>query len=194
MIKRHLERRGNLEGLFADRVILIEGNHDEKFYERLMSIFGVSFPEGKLTLFVKADGKKQLRLARKFYSQMCFDDITVICDLDYLFGSDIKKLLEELGLDKELPCKFLEHIDWQNDGEPKLEYIVNKIREKGEPERFEKILNDLREKRIFVLRHGAPEMYYKNNKGAKDGWTEIHSESDLLEVEYLKNLTKSALR
>ena len=26
LVKRHLERRGNLEGLFADRVILIEGN------------------------------------------------------------------------------------------------------------------------------------------------------------------------
>lgn len=193
LVKRHLERRGNLEGLFADRVILIEGNHDENFYERLRIIFKIPLPKGKFTLFIKTDGRKQLRLARKFYQQMCFDDISVICDLDYLFSHDIEYLFEELGLDKDSPKRFREHIDWQNEGDPKLDYILEKLNEKGEPEGFGATMEDLRDKRIFVLRHGAPEMYYKNNKGEKGGWTNINSEKDLLEADYLKDLVKSVL-
>lgn len=193
LIKRHLERRGNLEGLFADRVVLIEGNHDENFYERLRTIFNIPLPQGKFTLFIKADGRKQLRLARKFYQQMCFDDISVICDLDYLFSHDIEYLLKELELDKESPNRFREYIDWQNEGDPKLDYILEKLSEKGEPDGLEDTIKDLRGKRIFVLRHGAPEMYYKNNKGEKGGWANLQSKDDLLEVEYLEDLMKSVL-
>jgi len=193
LIKRHLERRGNLEGLFADRVILIEGSHDENFYYRLRKIFNIPFPEGKFTLFIKTDGKKQVRLARKFYKQMCFDDIAVICDLDYLFCGDIEYLLEELGLDKEYPKKLCEHIEWQAEGDPKLDYILEKLKEKSEPDGLENVIESLRQKRIFVLRHGAPEMYYKNNRGEKGGWVNLQSESDLLEVDYLKDLMKSVL-
>lgn len=143
LIKRHLERRGNLEGLFADRVILIEGNHDENFYGRLKTIFNIPFPKGKFTLFIKADGKKQLRLARKLYQQMCFDDIAAICDLDYLFSGDAEYLLEELELDKNLSNTFRAHIDWQSDGDPKLSYILEKIDEKGLPDRFEDLIQIL---------------------------------------------------
>lgn len=117
LVKRHLERRGNLEGLFADRIILLEGNHDEGFYQKLMEIFNLSFPEQKFTLFVKADGKKQVRLARKFYTQMCFEDIAAICDLDYAFSRDIEHLLEEFELDKDLPGKFREHINYRSESD-----------------------------------------------------------------------------
>ena len=194
LIKRHLERRGNLEGLFADRVILIEGNHDENFYNRLMTIFNIPLPQGKFTLFIKADGKKQLRLARNFYQQMCFDDIAVICDLDYLFSSDMKYLLDELEFDKKYPEKFRKHIEWEKDGDPKLDYILEKLKEKGEPDEFQDVINNLSQKRIFVLRHGSPEMYYKNNIGEKGGWVNLHSETDLLEVDYLKDMIKTILK
>ncbi len=193
LIKRHLERRGNLEGLFADRVVLIEGSHDENFYEKLKIIFNIHPPKGKFTLFIKADGKKQLRLARKFYQQMCFDDIAVICDLDYLFSRDIEYLLEEFGLNKELPQQFREHIDCQDDCDPKLDYIAQKLEEKGTPDDFDDLIRNLQDKRFFVLRHGAPEMYYKHNKGEKNGWNNINSEDDLLESDYLKELMKSVL-
>ncbi|GIW61697.1 MAG: hypothetical protein KatS3mg089_0549 [Patescibacteria group bacterium] len=193
LVKRHLERRGNLEGLFADSVVLIEGSHDENFYEKLKIIFNIHPPKGKFTLFIKADGKKQLRLARKFYQQMCFDDIAVICDLDYLFSRDIEYLLEEFGLEKELLRRFRAHIDWQNDGDPKLDYIVQKLDEKGVPDGFDDLIRSLQDKRFFVLRHGAPEMYYKHNKGEKDGWNNINSENDLLEPDYLKELMKTVL-
>jgi len=193
LIKRHLERRGNLEGLFADRVILIEGTHDENFYYRLTKIFNIPFPEGKFTLFIRADGKKQSRLAKKFYKQMCFDDIAVICDLDYLFSRDMEYLLEELEIDKEYPKRFCKHIEWQEDGDPKLTYIIKKLEEKGDPEGVDEVVEILRKNRIFVLRHGAPEMYYKNNRGEKGGWVSLQSESDLLNVDYLRNLMKSVL-
>lgn len=193
LVKRHLERRGNLEGLFADRVVLLEGNHDEGFYKKLMEIFNLCFPQQKYTLFVKADGKKQIRLARKFYKQMCFDDIAAICDLDYAFSRDIEHLLEEFNLDTDLPNRFRAHIDYNENGEPKLQYIVEKIKEKGEPEELGNLLDDLQRERIFILRHGAPEMYYKNNTGEKKGWVELDSESHLHEAEYLKELMNSVL-
>lgn len=193
LIKRHLEHRGNLEGLFADRVILIEGSHDENFYDRLRTIFNIPLPQGKFTLFIKTDGKKQVRLARKFYQQMCFDYIAAICDLDYLFCSDMKYLLEELGLDKEYPKKFCKHIEWKDDSDPKLDYILEKLEEKGELHELDDAINILHQNRIFILRHGAPEMYYKNNKGEKGGWINLQSESDLLEADYLKDLMKSVL-
>jgi predicted ATP-dependent endonuclease of OLD family len=194
LIKRHLERRGNLEGLFADRIILIEGNHDENFYERLRIIFNIPLPQNKLTLFIKADGRKQLRLARMFYQQMCFDDIAVICDLDYLFSHDIGYMLDELGLDKDYPRRLCEHIGWQEDGDPKLSYILDKLKEKGEPSDLAKVIKDLRERRIFVLKHGAPEMYYKKNIGEKSGWVNLQSENDLLEADYLKEIVISVLK
>ena len=111
LIKRHLDRRGNLEGLFADRIVLIEGSHDENCYSCLMDILGLSPPKNKFTLFVKTDGRKQLRPARKFYQQMCFDDIAAICDLDYIFSADSKHLLKELDLDEEYTDKHREHIE-----------------------------------------------------------------------------------
>jgi predicted ATP-dependent endonuclease of OLD family len=57
LIARHLERRGNLEGLFADRIILIEGTHDDGFYEKLRGIFGVETPSEHYSIFIKAGGK-----------------------------------------------------------------------------------------------------------------------------------------
>ena len=96
LVKRNLERRGNLEGLFSDRIILIEGDHDENFFSKLLSIFNISLPEKQFTLFVKAGGKEELRQTRKFYSQMKFNDVVIISDLDYLFSNDIKHLLKEI--------------------------------------------------------------------------------------------------
>lgn len=93
LVTRHLERRGNLEGLFADRIILIEGKHDEGFYAKLQAVFGVEPPTKEFTLFVKAGGKEELRQTRRFYVQLGFRDVAVIADLDYLFGHDIGRLL-----------------------------------------------------------------------------------------------------
>lgn len=193
LLKRHLERRGNLEGLFADRIILIEGSHDENFYDKLREIFNISLPEKKFTLFVKAGGKEELRQSRKFYKQMKFDDVSVICDLDYLFSNDFKNLLKELSLDENLSTSLRQHIEWTNAGDPSLKYVLEKIQEKGEPTDFEITLNKLLENRIFALRKGAPENYYKSNNGIKNGWADISSQNDLLEVDYLKNLIKSVL-
>jgi len=193
LLKRHLERRGNLEGLFADRVILIEGSHDENFYDKLREIFNIPLPEKKFTLFIKAGGKEELRQSRKFYKQMNFDDVSIICDLDYLFSNDFKKILKELEMNEKLSENYRQHIEWAGSGDPPLKYVLEKIQEKGEPSDFENILNKLSENRVFALRKGAPENYFKNNNGIKDGWSDINSETDLLEVDYLKNLIKSVL-
>lgn len=194
LIKRHLERRGNLEGLFADRVILIEGNHDESFYDKLLTIFQLSYPQKKFTIFVKAGGKAELRQARKFYCQMGFDDVAIICDLDYLFSKDIKYLLSEVEMDDTYPQQFREHIGWTEDGDPSLEFVLQKTEERGEPNSFTQVLSDLRQHRIFVLKRGSPEMYYKNALGEKSGWIDIKSEDDLIDKEYLRDLMTELLR
>jgi len=193
LVKRHLERRGNLEGLFADRVILIEGSHDENFYDKLREIFNIPLPDKKFTIFIKAGGKEELRQSRKFYKQMNFDDVSIICDLDYLFSNDFKNLLKELKMDEKLSENFRQHIELTNSGDPYLKYVLEKIQEKGEPPDFDSTLNRLSKDRVFVLRKGAPEMYFRINTGEKNGLYFINSEGDLLDAEYLKNLMKTVL-
>ena len=188
LIKRHLERRGNLEGLFADRVILIEGKHDEGFYEKLITIFKISFPKNKFTLFIKSGGKDELRQARKFYQQMGFDDVSIICDADYLFSNDIKHLFSELELDIKVLQNFKSHIGWAEAGDPPLETVVVKLKESGEPKDFDKTILKLSQHRIFVLRKGSPEMYYKSTLKRKCDWQDIKSEDDLIDSEYLKKM------
>src|SRR3989344_3051224 len=181
LVKRNLERRGNLEGLFADRIILIEGDHDDNFFTKLLSVFNISLPAKQFTLFVKTNGKEELRQTRKFYTQMNFDDVVIICDLDCLFSNDMKNLLKEVGVDENIPQQLRQHIEWTELGDPSLKYILEKITEKGEPANLEQLLTDLAAKRIFVFRKGSPEMYYANNNGEKNGWVNIQTEADLLE-------------
>lgn len=193
LVERHLEHRGNLEGLFADRIILIEGKHDGGFYGKLCKIFKISFPPKKFTLFVKAYGKDELRQAWRFYRQMGFDDVAIICDLDYLFSNDIKYLLAEIGVDNKYPDLFRKHIEWTERGDPPVESIVQKLKEKGCPDNFGQALSDLQKQRIFVLKHGPPEQYYRNDS-SKEGWADIQTETDILHAEYLKALMCEVLR
>lgn len=193
LVKRHLERRGNLEGLFADRIILIEGDHDEGFFDKLLSVFNIALPIKQFTIFIRAGGKQELRQSRKFYSQMNFDDVAIICDLDYLFSNDFKNLLKEVGMDENIPQKLRQHIGWTDSGDPSLKYILEKIADKGEPQNLEQVLTDLAAKRVFAFRKGSPEMYYVNNNGDKNGWVSIQNETDLLESEYLKDLMNKIL-
>jgi len=194
LIKRSLERRGNLEGLFADRIILIEGDHDEEFFQKLQEIFQLNPSDKTFLLFVKVNGKEELRQLRKFYKQMCFDDVALVCDLDYLFCNDAKNLLKEFSLNEQYPDQFRQHIEWSENGSPSLGYVLEKIGEKGEPSNFEALINQLKEQRVFIIRHGAPERYYKNNQGEKKGWMNVNSDEDLLEVDYLKGLMKEILQ
>jgi len=193
LVKRNLERRGNLEGLFADRIILIEGDHDENFFNKLLSVFQIILPPKQFTLFVKAGGKEELRQTRKFYTQMNFDDVVIIADLDCLFSRDAKNLMKEIGMDENIPQSLRTHIEWTEQGDPSLKYVIEKIAEKGESAGFEKLITDLEAKRVFVFRKGSPEMYYANNIGKKDGWAEINTEADLLEPAYLKEMMDKAL-
>jgi len=193
LITRHLERRGNLEGLFADRIILIEGRHDEGFYDKLRQIFNLQTLENKYTLFVKAGGKEELRQARKFYRHMGFEDVAIICDADYLFSNDAKNLFKEAKLDDKYIQGFKAHIGWTSAGDPPLQKVVEEIRSKGEPKDFEAVISALSKDRVFVLRKGAPEEYYKNHPGEKDGWENLSKKDDLIEPDFLMNLMKSVL-
>lgn len=112
-------------------------------------------PEKKFTLFVKAGGKEEIRQSRKFYKQMNFDDVSIICDLDYLFSNDFKNLLKELSMDENLSTNLRKHIEWIDAGDPPLKYVIEKIQEKNEPANFEKVLKDLASSRVFILRKGA---------------------------------------
>lgn len=193
LIRRHLERHGNLEGLFTDRIILTEGDHDENFYDKLIKIFNIPLPPKKFTLFIKAGGKAELRQARKFYQQMGLDDVAIICDVDYLFSNDAEHLLSEAGIDDQYPRRFRGHIDWTEHRDPSLTVVVEKLKEKGEPNNFEHVLIGLQRQRIFVLRHGSPEMYYRNDS-RKKGWIDIKTEDDILHADYLRALMLEVLK
>jgi predicted ATP-dependent endonuclease of OLD family len=188
LLKRHLEQRGNLEGLFADRVILIEGRHDEGGFERFRTIFKIEYPKNRFTLFVRTDGAKNLRNAFKFYKMMGFDDVSAVSDLDYLFSNDIRFLLEYFILDKSISERLRKSIGWTGSGDPNLSYVVqhyNSLLGQGE---FEEVLKELENNRFFVLKNGAPESYYKRDPNDKNGWKNLKDENDLLHPKYLKEL------
>ena len=195
LIVRHLERKGNLEGLFADRVVLVEGRHDEGFYDKIRCIFKLQFPKNKFTLFIKAGGggKEELRQARKFYRQMGLDDVAIVCDADYLLSNDAEHLFKECGIEDKYRQAFRGHIEWTEAGDPPLKLVIEKFKTKGEPKDFETVIQALLKHRVFVLRKGAPEEYYKNNLGEKDGWEKLHKEDDLLHTEQLKELMGAVL-
>lgn len=193
-VRRHLEWRGNLEGLFADRIVLLEGSHDENFFERLRRIFAIPFPGKLFSLFVRTDGKKRLRIVRKFYAEMGYSDISVIADLDYLFSNDIKHLLDELQIDPACLATFRKHIGWEKDADPSLRMILDAIDQKGEPPGVAEILTQLQDKRVFVLRHGAPEQYLKQLPTKKGDFSSIDAESDLVHTDYLKSIMTDLLK
>lgn len=193
LIERHLKLRGNLEGLFADRVILVEGIHDENAFESIRKALDIKLPEKRFVLFLEVKGKEALRIARKFYKQLNFEDVSIVGDLDFIFCNDFGNLLNELGEDLSILKKYRDHIGWAEEGNPKLEYILEKIDENGEPDDLEILLQKLVDNRIFILKKGSPEMYYKNNLGEKIGWNYLRSEEDLIESDYLKDFLTSLL-
>ena len=192
LVQRHLERRGDLEGLFADRIVLIEGDHDEEFFRRAIAVLNIQTPEGKFILFVKAGGKEELRQSRKFYGTMGFDDVSIVCDLDYLFSNDIKHLLRECGVAESYALTARQHIGWTGDGDPSLATIRDSIQSVGYPSDFDTYLAELAKQRIFVFRRGAPEDYYKETD-RKDGWQSVSTEDDLLEADFLRGLLSAVL-
>lgn len=186
-VQMHLEKRGNLEGLFADRIILIEGKHDEECFERMRKVFNIDYPKDKFTLFVKVDGKENLRQTLLFYKRMNFDDVVIICDLDYLFCEDFKRLLRDLSIDDTYSDELRAHLGITS-GSMSLENILQGIGSLGEPPNLTTILTELSTKRVFTLKRGCPEKYFIHAPNEKDGWLTINSESDLNDVGELKQL------
>ena len=192
-VKRHLDWRSNLEGLFADRVILIEGPHDEIFYEKLTSLLGIEHPARKFTLFVKAHGKKNLRLLKRFYVRMGFDDVAIISDLDYLYCNDARYLFSELGLDPKIIDSLRTHIGWTEENDPGLAHVLNELGSRGMPSGMDNLMKDLRAHRIFILWHGAPENYVKNRGAGKNACNNLKSIEDLEEIDYLRELMREVV-
>jgi hypothetical protein len=124
---------------------------------------------------------------------MGFEDVSVISDLDYMFSCDFKHLLESLGLDVNLSEKLRKHIEFDRDGDPSLEYVVEKNKGKDEPEGFDDLLKALEKERIFVLRKGSPEQYYKAGSASKSFWDDIGTKDDLLDAGDLESLMKTIL-
>ncbi len=194
LLKRLLERRGNLEGLFADRVILIEGRNDEGSFEKFRTIFKIDKPKNRFTLFIKTEGAKDLRNAIKFYKMMGFDDVSAVSDLDYLFSNNIKYLLEDFNLDTSLIDYLRKCIGWnKKEGDPDLKYVIQRYEDFSSIREFDLAIKSLENCRFFVFRHGAPESYYRSNQEDKNGWKTLKDESDLLNPEYLKELMTKLL-
>jgi hypothetical protein len=192
-VKKHFEWRGNLEGLFADRVILTEGDGDELFYEKLMGLFGISWPAGKFTIFVKMNGSKGLQQIREFYQRIGVDDVAAIVDLDWAFSNRIKPLLGALRIDEGFVDVLRVHLNWDQPGDPGLAWLVNRISQLGEPPEFVEFARLLEKHRIFVLRNGAPEHYSKNFPGQKKMLYLINDPKDLREPHYLADLVRGAV-
>ncbi len=153
-VKRSLSLRGNLEGLFADRIVLVEGTHDQECFERLIQLFDLPLPAGKLTMFLFVQGKGDLWPTQNFYRQLGLDDSAIVADLDYLFGQDIKALLAESGLDEDLPAQLRAALRLTDT--PSLTAVRSAIDTHGRPKSLDEAIDALRAQRVFIVRDGAP--------------------------------------
>lgn len=187
-VKRHLDWRGNLEGLFADRLVLLEGNHDEAFFDKLRTIFGVQFSPKKLTLFVKAAGRKQLRIIRGFYLALGFEDVLAVADLDYIFCEEAKNLLEDLKMNAACIDGFRKHIHHSARGDPSLEAVALALQKFGSPPGLQESAEELARNKIYLMARGAPEFYCKADPGSKGAIVQLTCKDDLIEPEFLKDL------
>ena len=167
-----------------------------EFYSLKLTMlrFKIEYPKSIFTLFVRADGSKNLRNSLKFYKLMGFDDVSAVSDLDYLFSNDIKYLLDSFGLDRTVTDRLRKGIGWTAKGDPQLDYVLSHYADAAGQDEFEKTLEGLGNSRFFILKHGAPETYYKNNKNDKDGWKYLNDENDLLEPDYLRGLMTELLK
>jgi predicted ATP-dependent endonuclease of OLD family len=190
-VKGSLSLRGNLEGLFADRIVLVEGTNDQACFERLIEIFGLPRPPGKLTMFSFVQGKGSLWPTQKFYRELGLDDSAIIADLDYVFGKGIKALLRDNGLDEDIPAQLRSSLQL-SDTSPALDIVLSAIEAHGRPSSLDETLNTLRELRVFILRDGSPENYYSSGP-TKNGWRTLSAESDLTDASYLKSLLQDVL-
>lgn len=185
-VKSTLSLRGNLEALFADRVVLIEGQNDLGCYEHLMQLFKVASPTGKLMMFSFVTGKGSLHATSKFYRQLGMDDVSIIADLDYLVSDDICGLLDELSVDTAIPTTIRNGLHLTS-SHPSLSDVLAAIETHGRPSALDEAITTLASKRVFIVRDGAPENYYTSTS-SKDGWRTVSSEDDLSDPVYLKNL------
>jgi hypothetical protein len=142
---------------------------------------------------VCASGKEELRQTRKFYRQLGFDDVSAIWDLDYLFSNDVAHIFKEIGVPISTVPQFRKHIGWSDAKDPSLETVTAACASKGMPVALDDVCAKLAEHRIFVLRRGAPEMYFKKAPGKKDGWDTVQTKDDLLFVDELYGLLKAVL-
>lgn len=194
-ISRQLERRSNLEGLFADRVVLIEGKHDDRFFSRIREALNLTDAGNEGRSFVQLDGRTGARKSIAFYKGLAFDEPTIVFDLDFIYSHDVHRFYEESGEDEGPLLALWDSLGWgpkRVNGalqrEKKLLEIVQAIADNGEPSSTQSVLDFLATKKIYVLRLGAPEYYYANHIGEKDGWRHLSSRQDLLEPEFWENL------
>jgi hypothetical protein len=190
-VKDSLRLRGNLEGLFADRVVLVEGLNDQACFERLIEMFGLEGKTDKLTILAYVIGKGGLWPMMKFYRQMGLDDVAVVADLDYLFSDEIASLLKELGRDDSIPSQLRTALAL-GDATPSFSNVLGAIEVEGRPALLDQTIEALKEDRVFILRDGAPETYFVGEK-RKDGWRYLISGDDLTHPDYLKQILTELL-
>ena len=192
-VERHLRNRGNLEGLFADRVVIVEGKHDEAFYPVAARALGVEMPKKLFTLFVRAGGRKSGIEVRRFYKQMGLDRASLILDLDTIFSNYCNVLFKDLGMDETLVNSLRKSIFWSEERDPKLDEIRDLIKRHGEPKDLQTTLTELRTHSVFVLEHGAVEDYYAIEDPIKKSWEQVQVAADLKHGEFLRELLMKAV-
>lgn len=190
-VEDSLRLRGNLEGLFADRIVLVEGPKDQGCYERLIELFDLEWQRDKLTMLAYVAGKSGLWPMMQFYRQMGLDDVAVIADLDYLFCNESGELLGDLGCDPDVPSQLRSALELKGT-RPSLDKVREAVEAKGRPVLLDETIEALERKRVFVIRDGAPETYFVSGE-QKDGWRQIDSEDDLTDPAYLRRLLTDLL-
>lgn len=185
-VRKNLSLRGNLEALFADKIILVEGVNDQRCYEHLLSVLNIEKSYSELIMFTYVEGKGALHSTYEFYQQLGMESVSIIADLDYIFSRDIIPLLKRMGIDDGIPENLRDSLNISSNT-PKLQELLDAIDSLGEPNELEGYIKELQQQKIFILRSGAPEHYFANGD-SKEGWKFIESSSDLTDPDYLYQL------
>jgi len=200
VIKSSLQHTDNLISLFADKVVVVEGNEDRGFYPTVLEI--LDFPNKDLISFVgtTSGGNSGFHVSHNFFKLMGFDKIFVICDLDCLFNTNFINFLNVLATDSTFIADFRKEIGVSGVDQPGSDFIDKNIN-KLDPKKLENKILELEKLGLFVLRKGTPEKYYSEDfikahsgRNVKKLWEEVQQETDLIDTDELESIMNTIIK
>lgn len=197
VVKNSLSHTGNLISLFSDIVVIVEGKEDSGFYPAILEL--LKDKEVGLISFVGTvgGGNSNFHVSYNFFKLMGFKKVFVICDLDCLFDTNFKELLNIVSFDSNFIDDFQKDIGFTEKGQPGSEFVLSNLA-KIDAKKLNDKIDELGKINIFALKKGTPENYYATDfKNKNDGrnikklWEILTEKKELDNIEELESIMNS---